>query len=219
MKLKIADIGQLAWDGQQGLLPAIVQHAQTGAVLMLGYMNREALRASLEGRRVVFYSRSRQRLWLKGESSGHTLELVDIRYDCDADALLVTARPAGPVCHLGTASCFGDEAVTPAEGLAFVAELETIIVERIAGSPAGTPAGSYTAALYQGGVRHMAQKVGEEGLEVALAATGETDERLVGEAADLLFHLLVLLRSRGLGVQTVVEELRRRHAQRTMNAR
>ncbi|HEX9474291.1 MAG TPA: bifunctional phosphoribosyl-AMP cyclohydrolase/phosphoribosyl-ATP diphosphatase HisIE [Steroidobacteraceae bacterium] len=214
MKLKTADIEQLAWDRQQGLLPAIVQHARNGAVLMLGYMNREALRASLEGRRVVFYSRSRQRLWLKGESSGHTLELVDIRQDCDADALLVTALPAGAVCHLGTASCFGDEAVTEAEGLAFVAELEQIIIERIAGSPEG----SYTAGLYQGGVRHMAQKVGEEGLEVALAATGEADERLVGEAADLLFHLLVLLRSRGLGVQAVVEELRHRHAQRNMNA-
>jgi len=148
------------------------------------------------------------------ERVSRTLQLGDTRHDCDADALLVPARPAGPVCHLGTAGCFGDEAVTPAEGLAFVAELEQIIVERIAGSPEG----SYTAALYRGGVRHMAQKVGEEGLEVALAATGEADERLLGEAADLLFHLLVLLRSRGLGVQAVVEELRHRHAQRNMNA-
>src|ERR1700704_3385526 len=112
MKLKFADIEQLAWDRQQGLLPAIVQHATSGAVLMLGYMNREALRASLEGRRAVFYSRSRQQLWVKGETSGHTLELVDIRHDCDADALLVTALPTGPVCHAGTATCFGDEAVS-----------------------------------------------------------------------------------------------------------
>jgi phosphoribosyl-ATP pyrophosphohydrolase/phosphoribosyl-AMP cyclohydrolase len=215
MKLKLADIEQLAWDRQQGLLPAIVQHATSGAVLMLGYMNREALRASLERQRAVFYSRSRQQLWVKGETSGHTLELVDIRHDCDADALLVTALPAGPVCHLGTASCFGDEPVTAAERLAFIAELENIIAERIAGSPEG----SYTATLYHSGVRHMAQKVGEEGLEVALAATGEGDEQLLGEAADLLFHLLVLLRSRGLGVQAVVEELRNRHASRVSIAR
>jgi len=214
MKLKFADIDQLAWDKQQGLLPAIVQHAGSGAVLMLGYMNREALRASLDGRRAVFYSRSRQQLWVKGETSGHGLELVDIRRDCDADALLVTALPNGPVCHAGTASCFGGEAVTAAEPLAFIADLEGIIAERIAGSAAC----SYTARLHNGGLKHMAQKVGEEGLEVALAAVGEADGPLVGEAADLLFHLLVLLRARGLGVQAVIEELRRRHADRTMNA-
>ena len=210
MKLKLADIGQLAWDRQQGLLPAIVQHATSGAVLMLGFMNREALRASLEGPHAVFYSRSRQQLWVKGATSGHRLEIVDIRPDCDADALLVTVLPAGPVCHLGTATCFGDEPVAAAERLAFIAELEKIIAERIAGSPEG----SYTARLHHGGVRKMAQKLGEEGLEVALAAAGETDDRLLGEAADLLFHLLVLLRSRGLGIQAVVEELRHRHATR-----
>jgi phosphoribosyl-ATP pyrophosphohydrolase/phosphoribosyl-AMP cyclohydrolase len=215
MKLGLADIEQLAWEKQQGLLPAIVQHATSGALLMLGYMNREALRASLEGRRVVFYSRSRQQLWVKGQTSGHTLELVDIRSDCDTDALLVTALPAGPVCHRGTSSCFGDEPVTAAERLAFIAQLEQIIDVRVAGSTEG----SYTAGLYRSGVRHMAQKVGEEGLEVALAATGESDERLVGEAADLLFHLLVLLRSRGLRVQAVVEELRNRHASRVAVAR
>ena len=215
MKLKCADIEQLAWDKQQDLLPAIVQHATSGAVLMLGYMNREALRASLEGRRAVFYSRSRQQLWVKGETSGHALEIVDIRADCDADALLVTALPLGPVCHLGTATCFGNEAATAAERIAFIAELEQVIAERIAGSPEG----SYTAKLYHSGVRHMAQKVGEEGLEVALAAAGESDERVLGEAADLLFHLLVLLRSRGLGVQAVAVELRNRHASRVMAAR
>jgi phosphoribosyl-AMP cyclohydrolase / phosphoribosyl-ATP pyrophosphohydrolase len=215
MKFKAADIERLAWEKQQGLLPAIVQHATSGAVLMLAYMNREALRASLEGQRAVFYSRSRQQLWVKGETSGHTLEIVDIRPDCDADALLVTALPAGPVCHLGTATCFGDEPVTAGESLAFLAELENVIAERIAGRPEG----SYTATLYQSGVKHMAQKVGEEGIEVALAATGEPDEQLLGEAADLLFHLLVLLRSRGLGVQAVVEELRNRHASRVTVAR
>jgi phosphoribosyl-ATP pyrophosphohydrolase/phosphoribosyl-AMP cyclohydrolase len=215
MTLELGDIEQLAWDKQQGLLPAIVQHAGSGAVLMLGYMNREALRASLEGRSAVFYSRSRQRLWVKGESSGHVLELVDIRHDCDRDALLVTALPAGPVCHLGTATCFGDEPATLAERLTFIADLEKIIAERISGNPEG----SYTARLYQSGVRHMAQKVGEEGLEVALAAAGEADEQLVGEAADLLFHLLVLLRARGLGMQAVIEELRQRHASRETVAR
>ena len=214
MTLKLSELERLAWDKQQGLLPVIVQHALSGAVLMLGYMNREALRASLDGGRVVFYSRSRQRLWLKGETSGHTLELVGIRPDCDADALLVTALPAGPVCHLGTASCFGDEPASAAERLAFIAELEHIIAGRIAQSPEG----SYTAQLYQRGVRHMAQKVGEEGLEVALAAASESDERLLGEAADLLFHLLVLLRARGLGIEAVIEELRQRHGGRTMNA-
>jgi len=214
MKLELDGIEQLAWDKQQGLLPAIVQHARSGAVLMLGYMNREALRASLSRRRVVFFSRSRQQLWVKGETSGHALELVDIRHDCDADALLVTALPTGPVCHTGTATCFGDEALTAAERLAFMADLETIIAERIASSPAD----SYTARLHHGGLKHMAQKVGEEGLEVALAAVIEADEPLVGEAADLLFHLLVLLRARGLGLQAVIGELRRRHADRTMNA-
>src|SRR5258707_10007220 len=156
--LQLADLEGLDFGNDAGLMPAIVQHAGSGAVLMLGYMNREALRASLEGRRVVFYSRSRQQLWVKGETSGHTFELVDVRQDCDANALLATAWPAGPVCHLGTASCFGDEPGTVAEGLAFIAELETIIAERIA----GTPEGSYTAKLYQSGVKHMAQKVGEE---------------------------------------------------------
>ena len=214
MTLNLSELERLSWDKQQGLLPAIVQHALSGKVLMLGYMNREALRASLDGGRVVFYSRTRQRLWLKGETSGHTLELVDIRPDCDADALLVTALPAGPVCHLGTASCFGDEPASTGESLAFMAELEQIIAGRVAQSPEG----SYTAQLYQRGVRHMAQKVGEEGLEVALAAASESDERLLGEAADLLFHLLVLLRARGLGIEPVIEELRQRHAGRTMNA-
>jgi len=210
MKLHFADVEQLAWDKQQGLLPAIVQHAVSGAVLMLGYMNREALRATLERGRVVFHSRSRQELWEKGQSSGHVLQVVDVRKDCDADTLLVSALPAGPVCHLGTATCFGDEAASAGERLAFLAELEGIIGERVSADPAG----SYTAQLHAQGIRHMAQKVGEEGLEVALAATGETDARLVSESADLLFHLLVLLRGRGLGIEAIVEELRQRHADR-----
>ena len=210
MTVHFADVEQLAWDPHSGLLPAIVQHATNGAVLMLAYMNREALRATLERRRVVFYSRSRRRLWEKGETSGHTLELVEIRQDCDADTLLIAALPKGPVCHLGTATCFGDAPLSAAERLAFLHELETIVGERIAESPEG----SYTAALYAKGLKHLAQKVGEEGLEVALAAVSEADGPLLGEAADLLYHLLLLLRGRNLSLQSVVDELRERHRDR-----
>ena len=165
---------------------------KAAAVLMLGYMDREALAATLARGRVVFFSRSRQRLWEKGETSGNSLQLVDIRCDCDADTLLVIALPAGPVCHTGTASCFGDEPLTAAAPLSFLAELEQLIAQRIAAAPEG----SYTARLYAGGVRRMAQKVGEEGLEVASAGAGRTDAALLGECADLLYHLLVLLRAR-----------------------
>ena len=211
MTLKAADIDGLAWDKQDGLLPAIVQHATSGEVLMLAYMNREALRATLERGRAVFYSRSRQKLWEKGETSGNSLRVAAIRCDCDGDTLLVTALPAGPVCHQGTATCFGDEPASAAAALAFLPELEEIIDARIAGNPEA----SYTARLYARGARHVAQKVGEEGLEVALAAVSESTERLASESADLLFHLLVLLRSRGLGMRELATELRARHAERT----
>ena len=190
-----------------GLLPVIVQHAVTGAVLMLGYMNREALEASLERRRVVFFSRSKGRLWEKGETSGHTLELVDVVADCDRDALLVTARPAGPVCHLGTLTCFGDEPRSEAARLAFLATLEHVIESRAASGGES----SYTARLFASGVRRIAQKVGEEGLETALAGACEENDKLLAEAADLLFHLGVLLRARGLGFGAVVAELQSRH--------
>jgi phosphoribosyl-ATP pyrophosphohydrolase/phosphoribosyl-AMP cyclohydrolase len=210
MKLRIADIDGLAWERSNGLLPAIVQHAQTGAVLMLAYMNREALRTTLAGQRAVFYSRSRQQLWVKGATSGNTLQVLDVRQDCDGDTLLLSALPAGPACHNGTATCFGDDTQSDAERLSFLGELEQIIAGRIAGNPEG----SYTAALYARGVRRMAQKVGEEGLEVALAAAGEPDAQLVGESADLLYHLLLLLRARQLRLQDVITELRQRHASR-----
>jgi phosphoribosyl-AMP cyclohydrolase / phosphoribosyl-ATP pyrophosphohydrolase len=206
--LRLADIDTLAFAKGDGLLPAVVQHAVTGAVLMVGYMNREALRETLSRRHVVFFSRSKQRLWEKGETSGHFLELDNIRTDCDRDALLVTARPLGPVCHEGTATCFGDDSVTSGEQLAFLATLESVIEKRIAESPQG----SYTARLFAEGPRRIAQKVGEEGLEVALAAVAETDDKVVAESADLIFHLLVLLRSRGLSFQGVVTELQSRHA-------
>jgi len=206
--LGLADVERLDFAKGDGLLPAIVQHAATGAVLMLGYMNPQALRETLTRRRVVFFSRSQQRLWEKGETSGHCLELAQIRADCDRDTLLVTAWPRGPACHLGTATCFGDEALTAAEPLAFLAALEGIIAQRIAERPEG----SYTARLVAQGPKRLAQKVGEEGLEVALAAAAETDDKVVAEVADLLYHLLVLLRSRGLPLERVVAELQSRHA-------
>ena len=204
---EIEPLKDLDWDKGGGLLPAIVQDACGGAVLMLGYMNREALDATLARDRVVFFSRSKQRLWEKGETSGHFLQLVALRADCDADTLLLTALPAGPVCHTGSASCFGDEPGTAAAPLSFLLELEQLIEQRIAEAPEG----SYTASLYARGVRRVAQKVGEEGLEVALAGAGETDSALVGECADLLYHLLLLLRSRNLPLAAVIEELRQRH--------
>jgi phosphoribosyl-AMP cyclohydrolase / phosphoribosyl-ATP pyrophosphohydrolase len=206
-----ADIARIDWQKGDGLVPAVAQHLTTGAVLMLGYMNLEALRQTLQRGRVVFYSRTRKRLWEKGEESGNILKLVDLRLDCDVDALLVTAIPTGPVCHTGTATCFGDKAITDAERLSFLLELEQVIGQRIADKPDG----SYTARLYEQGMRRMAQKVGEEGLEVALAALAEPDDPFLGECADLLYHLLVLLRARSLRLDTVIDEMRHRHADRS----
>jgi phosphoribosyl-ATP pyrophosphohydrolase/phosphoribosyl-AMP cyclohydrolase len=191
-----------------GLVPAVVQHAETGAVLMVGYMNAEALAATFERNRVVFYSRTKRRLWMKGETSGHVLDLVEIRTDCDRDALLVTARPNGPVCHAGTPTCFGDSNAAAASKLAFLGTLEGVIEQRVAENPEG----SYTARLFAKGPKRIAQKVGEEGLEVALAGVAETDDKVVSESADLLYHLLVLLKSRGVSLATVVAELESRHA-------
>ena len=210
MPVTVADISQLDFAKGGGLLPAIVQHAGTGAVLMLGFMNVEALHATLERRRVVFFSRSKQRLWEKGETSGNSLQLAEVRSDCDRDTLLISAWPSGPVCHSGTRTCFGDEPLTAAERLAFLATLERIIEQRIAERPEG----SYTARLYSQGAKRIAQKVGEEGLEVALAAVAETDEKVVAEAADLLFHLMLLLKSRDLPLARVVAELEGRHSGR-----
>lgn len=199
--------GRIAWEKVGGLVPVIVQHAVSGAVLMLGYMNRDALDATLERRRVVFFSRSRGRLWEKGETSGHHLAVVRLHLDCDADTLLVTALPAGPVCHTGTATCFGDEPLTHAQRLAFLATLEGIIAQRMSEQPEG----SYTARLHAAGIRRVAQKVGEEGVEVALAAVTGSDAPLLGECADLVYHLLVLLRERSLDLAAVVQTLQQRH--------
>jgi phosphoribosyl-ATP pyrophosphohydrolase/phosphoribosyl-AMP cyclohydrolase len=194
------DIDTLAWDKQDGLLPAIVQDAESRRVLMLGYMSREALARTLATGQVTFFSRSKGRLWTKGESSGHVLALVSLEADCDRDTLLVQARPHGPTCHLGTASCF------PAAPGDVLGDLQALIRAR----HAERPPGSYTTKLFDAGVKRIAQKVGEEGLETALAAVAEEDAPLLGEAADLLYHLIVLLQARGLSLADAVAVLERR---------
>lgn len=194
-------IESLAWGKQDGLLPAIVQNVVDGRVLMLGYMDRAALAATLATRRVTFYSRRKRRLWIKGETSGHFLELVSVEADCDADTLLVQARPEGTTCHLGRASCF---AQAPAN---FLAELDALVEQR----ERTRPAGSYTSRLFDSGVKRIAQKVGEEGVETSLAAVAEDDGALLGEAADLVYHLIVLLRARGLSFDDALKVLEQRH--------
>jgi phosphoribosyl-ATP pyrophosphohydrolase/phosphoribosyl-AMP cyclohydrolase len=206
-RITAANAATLDFGKSDNLLPAVVQHADSGAVLMVGYMNADALAETFKRGRVVFFSRSKQRLWMKGETSGHVLDLVEVRTDCDRDALLVTARPNGPVCHVGTATCFGDGAVSGGT-LAFLSKLEGVIEKRIAENPEG----SYTARLFAKGPTRIAQKVGEEGIEVALAAVAEGDDKVVSESADLLYHLLVLLKSRGVTLARVVAELESRHA-------
>lgn len=191
------DIDRLDWGKQGGLIPAIVQDATTLQVLMMGWMSRESLAITLHDGRVTFYSRTRNRLWTKGETSGNTLQLVNIEVDCDADTLLVQANPNGPTCHLGRASCF------PAAPANVLAELDGVITAR----ERDRPDGSYTTRLFQSGVRGIAQKVGEEGVEVALAAVAQDDKSVLDESADLLFHLLVLLRSRGMSIQDVLSVL------------
>ncbi|HEY6641245.1 bifunctional phosphoribosyl-AMP cyclohydrolase/phosphoribosyl-ATP diphosphatase HisIE [Povalibacter sp.] len=205
-----AQVATLDWNKGDGLLPAIVQDAQTGRVLMLGFMNAEALQTTLDLKRVTFFSRSKQRLWTKGETSGHHLNVVDVAADCDNDSLLITALPDGPTCHNGTQSCFGDDVTTAASGLAFLSRLEAVIAQRIAEQPEG----SYTARIWHQGPTRMAQKVGEEGVEVALAAVTQADDGLISESADLLFHLALLLKSRNLTLGAVVQELERRHTRR-----
>ena len=195
------DPASLDWSkAADGLLPAIVQDAVTHRVLMLGYMDREALQTTLISGFVTFFSRSKQRLWTKGESSGHVLELVAIDSDCDADTLLVQAHPRGPTCHLQRESCF---AQAPGDTLA---DLDALIAQRAQTRPAG----SYTTTLFDRGIKRIAQKVGEEGVETALAAVAGDDVELCNESADLLYHLLVTLRARGLGLADVLKVLQAR---------
>jgi phosphoribosyl-ATP pyrophosphohydrolase/phosphoribosyl-AMP cyclohydrolase len=188
-----------------GLVPAIVQDARTGTVLMLGYMNREALETTRETGLVTFFSRERGVLWTKGETSGNTLTLVSVAVDCDGDTLLVRALPAGPACHTGTDTCWGEP--NPPDPLGFLAELEAIVEER-AGAPADE---SYTRRLLDGGAAAAGQKLGEEAVETVVAALAQDDGRVVDEAADLVYHLMVLLRTRGLSLGDVARRLEERH--------
>jgi phosphoribosyl-ATP pyrophosphohydrolase/phosphoribosyl-AMP cyclohydrolase len=203
---KHQDIDEMAWQKMDGLLPAIVQDVFDGRVLMQGYMNRDSLKYSLDHGRVTFWSRSRAELWTKGDTSGNTLELIAVHADCDRDSLLVLAIPDGPSCHLNTDSCFdSNTAVIPQ--LAFLAGLERLVCER----DEQRPEGSYTTDLFAAGVKRIAQKVGEEGVETALAATAGSEEELLNESADLIYHLLVLLRARNTGLSKVISVLQSRH--------
>ena len=188
-----------------GLVPAVIQDAQTKNVLMLGYMNQEALDKTLETKKVTFWSRSRHCLWTKGETSGNFLHLVDIKVDCDNDTLLVKANPDGPTCHTGTDTCWGE--VNEQNPLLFLTELQDFINRR----HEEMPEGSYTTKLFKDGINKIAQKVGEEALETVIEATNGTSEHLVYEASDLLYHLVVMLASKGLRIEQVAEELHKRH--------
>lgn len=201
-EFKPLDPATLDWGKVDGLMPAIVQDAATLRVLMLGYMDRDALEKTRDSGKVTFFSRTKKRLWTKGETSGNYLELVDIGVDCDADTLLVTARPHGPTCHTGSASCFD---AAPGN---FLGALDALVKQR----EHDRPLNSYTTRLFEKGARYIAQKVGEEGVETALAGVVQRDEDLLGESADLLFHLIVLLRSRGLSLNDAVAVLEERHA-------
>ena len=202
--LNKADIEALAWDKMEGLLPAVVQDRRSGRLLMLGYMNREALGMTLETGLATFYSRSKQRLWTKGETSGNRLRVAAVHEDCDADALLVLADPEGPTCHLGSESCFG---TGEPEGPAWLATLSRIVAAR----HSGMDESSYTVRLLGEGPARIAQKIGEEGVEVALAAVTRDAAGCAEETADLLYHLAVLMEARGFGWEDVIAVLRRRH--------
>ena len=199
-----------------GLVPAIIQDADTRQVLMLGFMNEAAYQKTLETRHVTFWSRTRHTLWTKGETSGHFLNLVDMKVDCDNDTLLLKVHPQGPTCHKGTDTCWGEEnkPLTTSDGqqhtpssLSFLTELQDFIERR----HEEMPEGSYTTRLFRDGINKMAQKVGEEALETVIEAVGGDNEKLVYEASDMLYHLLVLLTSKGLRIEQLADELHRRH--------
>lgn len=193
------------FEKMNGLVPAIIQDNTTRNVLMLGYMNREAFEKTLATGKVTFWSRSRNCLWTKGETSGNFLNLVDIKVDCDNDTLLVRVNPTGPACHLGTDTCWGE--TNDANPLLFLTELQDFINKR----HEEMPEGSYTTSLFQKGVNKMAQKVGEEAVETIIEATNGNDEKLVYESSDLLYHLIVLLTSKKLRIEDVAKELQMRH--------
>lgn len=195
---------KLDFEKMGGLIPAIIQDNMTNKVLMLGFMNEEAYQKTLETNKVVFFSRTKQRLWMKGETSGNTLQVVSITPDCDQDTLLIRAIPAGPVCHTGSGTCFGEK---NEEDVMFLKYLQNFIERR----RMEMPEGSYTTTLFQKGINRMAQKVGEEAVETVIEATNGSEDRLVYEGADLLYHLIVLLTSKGLRIEDLARELKKRH--------
>jgi len=198
------NINELAWQKMDNLIPAIIQHSATGAILMQGYMSQESLAATLDSGKATFYSRSKQALWVKGETSGNFLNVDQVLSDCDQDSLLIACTPIGPSCHLGTESCFPEQKLTQQN---FLSQLEQVI----AGKKGDDPKESYTAHLFSRGTTKMAQKVGEEGVEVALAAVAETKEDLLGECADLFYHTLVLLADQKIELSEVMAVLQERH--------
>ena len=203
-ELPYPDWDSADWDKGNGLLPAIIQDVGTGQILMLGYMNREAADVTATSGKVTFYSRSKQRLWTKGETSGNSLGFVSAQLDCDRDTILIQARPAGPACHTGARTCFTDDV---ADGPGFLAYLDALVRSR----REEMPEGSYTTSLFQAGAARVAQKVGEEGVELALARMKDDREEMANEAADLLFHMMVLLADAGMSLDDALSVLRKRH--------
>ncbi|HRE74028.1 MAG TPA: bifunctional phosphoribosyl-AMP cyclohydrolase/phosphoribosyl-ATP diphosphatase HisIE [Flavobacteriales bacterium] len=195
---------KIDFEKENGLVPAIVQDAASGKVLMLGYMNQEAYNKTIEEKVVTFFSRSKQRLWTKGETSGNKLQVVEIKSDCDSDALLIKAIPKGPTCHTGADTCWGE---TNEDSLAFLRKLEMVIAER----KSGNDESSYTASLFRKGINKIAQKVGEEAVEVVIEAKDSNDELFLSESADLLFHYLILLQAKGFTLSDVTAVLASRH--------
>ena len=196
---------KIDFDKCGGLVPAIIQDSTTKVVLMLGYMNEEALKKTQDTGLVTFFSRSRGCLWTKGETSGNYLHLVDIKCDCDNDTLLIQAKPDGPTCHTGSDTCWGEE--NKPNPLLFLSELSDFIEKR----HEEMPEGSYTTSLFKDGLNRMAQKVGEEALELVIEATNGSNERLIYEGSDMLYHLIVLLTSKGLRIEDMARELMERH--------
>ena len=198
------DLDKIDWDKGDGLVPAIVQNTDNGQILMLAYMDRAALAQTISGKKVTFFSRSKNRLWTKGETSGNWLDYVSGEMDCDADTLLIQARPQGPSCHTGSVTCFNDQ--TPSN-IGFLDQLGTLIAER----HKTMPKGSYTTSLFTEGKARIAQKVGEEGVELALARMKDDSTEMANETADLLFHMMVLLEDAGLSLADAISVLQDRH--------
>lgn len=197
-------MNSIDFDKMSGLVPAIIQDYYTKNVLMLGFMNKDAYNKTIETGKVTFYSRTKQRLWTKGEESGHYLNVVSVDIDCDNDTLLIKVKPIGPTCHTGADTCFG---YTNDWGIEFLHYLQDFIEHR----HAEMPEKSYTTSLFKSGINRMAQKVGEEAIETVIEATNGSDERLIYEASDMLYHLIVLLTSKGHRIEELANELAKRH--------